>query len=136
MPIHENSLKNLKPGRKKGSKNKKKLTKEDVKKLIDQTEDLKIKAQADDLSKDDLVEVLVKAKKSAESVEKKENPVKSNPSTLSDAELTELRKLRDHDLKIHLNNKMLNESEDQPIVNQSRKVTIREFFFGIKRNER
>ena len=32
MPIHENSLKNLKPGRKKGSKNKKKLTKEDVKK--------------------------------------------------------------------------------------------------------
>ena len=71
MPIHENSLKNLKPGRKKGSKNKKKLTKEDVKKLIDQTEDLKIKAQANDLSKDDLVEVLVKAKKSAESVEKK-----------------------------------------------------------------
>ena len=60
MPIHENSLKNLKPGRKKGSKNKKKLTKEDVKKLIDQTEDLKIKAQADDLSKDDLVEVFTR----------------------------------------------------------------------------
>jgi hypothetical protein len=130
MPIHENSLKNLRPGRKKGSKNKKKLTKEDVKKLIDQTEDLKIKAKANDLSKDDLVEVLVKAKKSAESVEKKENPVKSNPSTLSDDEITELRKLRDDALKTHY------EAEDQPIVNQSRKVTIKEFFFGIKRNAR
>ena len=57
VAIHPNSLKNLRGGRKKGSKNKTTLAKKDIEKLLETQEDIKEKAEKINLSKDDLVEV-------------------------------------------------------------------------------
>ena len=64
VAIHPNSLKNLRGGRKKGSKNKTTLAKKDIEKLLETQEDIKEKAEKINLSKDDLVEVLVASKES------------------------------------------------------------------------
>ena len=107
MAVHPNSLKNLKPGRAKGSKNKKTLAKKDIETLIETTEEIKAKSEQTGLSKDDLVEVLVKSKQSSGMVKPK-NPVK-------------IQKTVSEDININ----------PQDVEIRSRKVTLKEFFFGI-----
>ena len=45
MAVHPNSLKNLRGGRKKGSKNKTTLAKKDIEKLLETQDDIKEKAE-------------------------------------------------------------------------------------------
>jgi hypothetical protein len=112
MAIHPNSLKNLRTGRPKGSKNKIKLEKKDVEELVEKTEDIKTKSEESGLSKDDLVEVLIKSKKSSEVVKSKK-PTKSKQTISEDLTL------------------LTNDQHNVDYEPTSRKVTLKEFFFGM-----
>lgn len=117
VAIHPNSLKNLRGGRKKGSKNKTTLAKKDIEKLLETQEDIKEKAEKINLSKDDLVEVLVASKESkvsknkVEGKEKIKKPNKTNPTP-----------------SIQDNNLSTNNLQD--VDNSPRTATWKEFFFG------
>lgn len=117
VAIHPNSLKNLRGGRKKGSKNKTTLAKKDIEKLLETQEDIKEKAEKINLSKDDLVEVLVASKESkvsknkVEGKEKIKKPNKTNPAP-----------------SIQDDNLSTNNLQD--VDNSPRTATWKEFFFG------
>ena len=117
VAIHPNSLKNLRGGRKKGSKNKTTLAKKDIEKLLETQEDIKEKAEKINLSKDDLVEVLVASKESkvsknkVEGKEKIKKPNKTNPTP-----------------SIQDDNLSTNNLQD--VDNSPRTATWKEFFFG------
>lgn len=117
VAIHPNSLKNLRGGRKKGSKNKTTLAKKDIEKLLETQEDIKEKAEKINLSKDDLVEVLVASKESTllknkvEGKEKIKKPNKNNPTP-----------------SIQDDNLSTNNLQD--VDNSPRTATWKEFFFG------
>ena len=117
VAIHPNSLKNLRGGRKKGSKNKTTLAKKDIEKLLETQDDIKEKAEKINLSKDDLVEVLVASKESkvsknkVEGKEKIKKPNKTNPTP-----------------SIQDNNLSTNNLQD--VDNSPRTATWKEFFFG------
>ena len=115
--VHPNSLKNLRGGRKKGSKNKTTLAKKDIEKLLDTQEDIAKKAEKINLSKDDLVEVLVASKeKKVEKVEGKAKNKKPNNQALPSTDDT-----------LSTNN-----PQDVDISKiESRKPTLKEFFFGF-----
>ena len=117
MAVHPNILKNLRGGRKKGSKNKTTLAKKDIEKLLETQEDIKEKAEKINLSKDDLVEVLVASKESkvsknkVEGKEKIKKPNKTNPAP-----------------SIQDDNLSTNNLQD--VDNSPRTATWKEFFFG------
>ena len=111
LGVHPNSLKNLRGGRKKGSKNKTTLAKKDIEKLLDTQEDVAKKAEKINLSKDDLVEVLIASKEKkvvgkAKTKKPKEQALPTTNNTLS--------------------------TDNQQVVDNStievRKVTLKEFF--------
>ena len=115
MAVHPNSLKNLRGGRKKGSKNKTTLAKKDIEKLLETQDDIKEKAEKINLSKDDLVEVLV-ASKEKKIVEGKAKTKKPNKVALPSTDDT-----------LSTNN-----PQDVDISKiESRKPTLKEFFFGF-----
>tara|TARA_R100001163_G_C4968422_1_gene129330 strand:- start:97 stop:480 length:384 start_codon:yes stop_codon:yes gene_type:complete len=111
LGVHPNSLKNLRGGRKKGSKNKTTLAKKDIEKLLDTQEDVAKKAEKINLSKDDLVEVLIASKEKkvvgkAKTKKPNEQALPTTNNTLS--------------------------TDNQQVVDNStievRKVTLKEFF--------
>ncbi len=111
MGVHPNSLKNLRGGRKKGSKNKTTLAKKDIEKLLDTQEDVAKKAEKINLSKDDLVEVLIASKE--KKVVGKEKTKKPNEQALPTT------------------NNTLSTDNQQVVDNstiEARKVTLKEFF--------
>ena len=111
LGVHPNSLKNLRGGRKKGSKNKTTLAKKDIEKLLDTQEDVAKKAEKINLSKDDLVEVLIASKE--KKVVGKEKTKKPNEQALPTT------------------NNTLSTDNQQVVDNstiEARKVTLKEFF--------
>ena len=120
MAVHPNSLKNLRGGRKKGSKNKTTLAKKDIEKLLETQDDIKEKAEKINLSKDDLVEVLV-ASKEKKIVEGKAKTKKPNKVALPST---------DHTLST-------NDPQDVDISKiESRKPTLKEFFLVLMKIRR
>ena len=119
MAINPKSLKNLQAGRKKGAKNKTTLAKKNIEHLLETQEDIKAKAEKIDLSKDDLVEILVRTKEETikEGIEGKPKLEKPNKKTSKPS--------------IPANN-TLSTTNEQDVEIPSRKVTLKEFLFGFE----
>ena len=117
MPVHKNSIKNLKGGRKLGSKNKTTLAKKKIEKLLNDQEDIKAKAEKINLSQDDLVEVLISTKENLDvpvAVEGERKFKRPNKEILKPS--------------IQQNTLLTNSPQD---VDNPRKVTLKEFLFGF-----
>ena len=119
MAINPKSLKNLQAGRKKGAKNKTTLAKKNIEQLLETQEDIKAKAEKIDLSKDDLVEILVRTKEETikDGIEGKPKSTKPNKKTSKPS--------------IPANNTLCTTNE-QDVEIPSRKVTLKEFLFGFE----
>jgi len=117
MPVHKNSIKNLRGGRKLGSKNKTTLAKKKIEKLLNDQEDIKEKAKRINLSQDDLVEVLISTKENLDvpvAVEGERKFKRPNKEILKPS--------------IQKNTLLTKSPQD---VDNPRKVTLKEFLFGF-----
>ena len=117
MPVHKNSIKNLKGGRKLGSKNKTTLAKKKSKKRRRFNCFRKEKAKRINLSQDDLIEVLISTKENLDvpvAVEGERKFKRPNKEILKPS--------------IQQNTLLTNSPQD---VDNPRKVTLKEFLFGF-----